>query len=77
MMARERVVRALMSQVSSTVADACLSDRSVTADEIFSAYLTLARNVVIVARKKGADMNRIRGVVESILMECVDDRKAS
>lgn len=47
-------------------------DKSTSADEVFSAYITMARNAVVVARKAGADMTRVRSMIYLILMEAHD-----
>lgn len=77
MTARESIVRLLVDQVASALTDACEEDRSITSDEVFSAILTQARNVVVVARKHGADPARLRAAVDAILIECFDPKKVS
>lgn len=76
-MPRETVVRTLVDQISSALTDACDADPSTTADEVFSAVLTQARNIVAVARKGGADPARLRQAVDTILIECFDPRRVS
>lgn len=68
MLARERVVLHLIEQISSAAQDACEADESITADEVFSAYVTITRNVLVVALEKGADTVRLQAIVQQLLL---------
>lgn len=67
MNAREAKVREIISAAYEGAEKAI--DDYTTSDEVFSAYITMARNAVVVARRAGADMARVREVLYSIMME--------
>jgi hypothetical protein len=71
-LARETVVRHLIAQASSAMEDACVADPTISPDEVMSAYVTLARNVMSVARQAGVDPRRLQGIAQQILLECFD-----
>lgn len=71
-LARERVVRHLIDQITGAAEDCCTADPSISADELMSAYITVTRNVLRVANNSGADPARLRAIVERLLLETGD-----
>lgn len=71
-LARERVVRELIEQITGAAEDYCKHNDDTTADELMSAYVTITRNVLRVAGTAGADPARLRAIVERLLLETGD-----
>jgi hypothetical protein len=74
---REEAVRHLMSALSDEAARVLAVDPSISATEVISAYLTLARNAVIAARSIGVSAGVLRDSVQQIYVECYDPHSVS
>lgn len=69
-MTRENVVHSLMQAANACMSHAC-DTLHASPEEVLSAYITMARNVVVVVRERGTgDMDVVRAAVEQILLEC-------
>lgn len=69
-MVRQAVVQQLVSAANEGMSSAAQGS---TSGEVFSAYLTMAKRAVRVARESGADMSGFRMILEGILLECADE----
>lgn len=66
---RESVVRALMDAANAGMIEVA---KGSTANEVFSAHLSNARNAVIVAKSLGVPAETLRKAVQKILLYCDD-----
>lgn len=67
-MTREYVVDALID-AANTAMVATSQEHKATAAEALSAYVTMARNAIVIARNNGADQMILRVAIQQILME--------
>lgn len=73
MSVREPLVRTLMDVMSEALSQHVQQHRDITADEVVSAYLTLARSAIIAAKHLGSSSDTLQRAVQQLLLDCLDD----
>ena len=73
MSVREPLVRTLMDVMSDALSQHVQQHRDITADEVVSAYLTLARAAIVAARRLGSSSEALQCAVQQLLLDCLDD----
>lgn len=66
---REQTIRDLVRAAGDGMA---LTAKGATANEVFSAYMTMASHGIAVAKKLGVPADSLRAVLLQILVECDD-----